>query len=128
MLETTLKAGTEKMAEKMKWDFELIRQLDMGIDERVPWTNRRIESSFGSFKELRRKNMGMSEHNQADVTRARMNRTVAWMSQKTIDERMELMKKSAAEKQLVRERRQKERKCWEEELVNALFENLESLI
>ena len=91
-------------------------------------SNRRIESSFGSFKELRRKNIGMSEHNQADITRARMNHTVAWMSEKKMEERLALLKTSADERRMVRERRQKEREDWEQELVNSLFEDLESLI
>ena len=116
------------MAEKMKRDFDLIRKLEMNVEERVPWTNRRIESSFGSFKELRRKNIGMSEQNQADITRARMNHTVAWMSEKKIEERLELLEKSANERTMVRERRRQEREDWEKELVNSLFEDLESLI
>ena len=57
-----------------------------------------------------------------------MNGTVAWMSDKEVEERLRLLEKSEAEKRMVRERRKKEKECWEKELVENLFEDLESLI
>ena len=42
-----MKKGVISMAARMDHDYPLIRQLNLEVSERVPWTNRRIESSIG---------------------------------------------------------------------------------
>ena len=70
----------------------------------------------------------MSDLNKASVTRARMNKTSSWLSEKTLEKRLELVNKSAEGKKKVLEERKKQRARELEEIANKYFDDLDSLL
>ena len=70
----------------------------------------------------------MSDLNKASVTRARMNKTASWLSEKTLEKRLELVNKSAEGKKKVLEERKKQRARELEEIANKYFDDLDSLL
>lgn len=125
---TAWKQGAEEIREKFDRDAPILRNLSLSHDERVPFTNRRIESVFASYKALHARLMQMSDLNKASVTRARMNKTSSWLSEKTLEKRLELVNKSAEGKKKVLEERKKQRARELEEIANKYFDDLDSLL
>ena len=127
-LRMTMVKGVTEMIEKLQRDAPLMRALDCEHDERVPYTNRRVESVFAVYKALHKRLMQLSPANKAAITRARMNDTTGWMSAKKTDERMEQLKMSQMERQRVIKARIETRKRWEKEIEEKYFKDLDSLL
>ena len=96
--------------------------------ETIPWCARRVESTFGLYKQIRNDYVSLGYQNIEAITIARMNRTADWYAAQSYEDQRDAVQVSAEDKRRMRARRAQERAEWDKLNAETLFRNLESVI